>query len=164
MTPPFTLPLVLFDGKNFPPPNVVPLRTKCSDVSRVEVPMVMRGDVVFTDIDSRLSTLYAHGPGPTRAVIGRHGAVDQEPRIEYDGESRPKHELRPAVAVLEGLVYLEKRFTDENPLVLSLSARRLSPETDDASVAVPGRLAPSDEGDETNRSAPRGVFLRDGGA
>lgn len=55
--------------------------------------------------DSRLDmTLYEHGPGPPFKSPAFLGAVFQEPRKEYEGESSPKQDVRPVVEDLLGFV------------------------------------------------------------
>jgi len=114
MTPPL-IPFLLGGATNFkfPPPSVLLTRTKCSEVSREVFPMVARGE--FRLKLSRVeATLYEQGPGPSFSSALRRGAVGQEPRNENEGESRPKQDISPSVALVAGFMNRENRVEVEN--------------------------------------------------
>jgi len=127
--------------------------------------MVTRGELIFMAGDSKLEmTLYEHGPGFLFCSNkpGLLGAVDQEPRNEFEGESSPKQDVRPFVEILLGLVKRENRLDVENPPGLSSIIGRLSTEIVEASVWEALKFELFEYNRSTERLLPG--FLREGGA
>lgn len=152
MTPPFVLDLLESrESKSPPPPRVLVGLTKCSDVRRGEFPMVQHGECDLIDGDSMVDMmLYEQGPGTKFGSSCLLGAIGQEPCIEFDGESSPKYDVRPAVEHLLGLVKREKRVEVKSPPRSSSHMGLRSTVIEEASAGEDPRLRP--------------CFLRGGGA